>query len=109
MEEKQKVTINYKGSGVKTLKVCSISFFILAGILAATAFIVSTNRYSSGVEIVSFLGGAIFIFAFGLMLLGLSTIAKTALYKRTLLEEKYEFALPYYAKTIDKDNTSTGL
>jgi ABC-type antimicrobial peptide transport system permease subunit len=90
--EKQKVMINYKGSGVKTLSRFGVFFFII-GIIAAIIAAIGFLRYltnadtSTGLSLASsFFPTAIGLLASAAVCTGLSSIAKTALYKRILLE-----------------------
>ncbi len=97
--EKREIKINYDGSGVKTLKTFGNTFFIVAVIALVVAVIglfvyLGSDGYESmaGISVAaSFLPIAMGSFAGAAICLGLSTVAKTALYKRTLLEEQYNF------------------
>ena len=102
--EKQFIKVNYQGSGVKTLNGFG-TFFLIIGYtampVAVVGFIIYLANLDSwsgekmamtGLSIAySFFSIAIGSFAAGAICKGLSTIAKTALYKRTLLEEQYNF------------------
>ena len=101
----KRIEVNYKGSGVKTLAGFGTFFFIIASIaalFAAIGFImylanVMDDRWEManamiGISLVSSsLPIAIGSCAAGAICQGLSSIAKTALYKRTLLEKQYQF------------------
>ena len=101
----KEIKINYKGSGVKTLDGFGTFFFVIASLAALVAVIgfimYLANDMDSRSEMEyamiglslasSFLPIAIGSVAGGAICQGLSTIAKTALYKRTLLEKQYQF------------------
>jgi hypothetical protein len=94
MEEK-KVFVSYEGSGVKTLRGFGYMFIVLAAISALMLFVVLVllargSDYAALMAVYAIVGG-LFSCVFGALLLGLSGIAKTALYQRTLLEEEHEF------------------
>ncbi|MDR2653298.1 MAG: hypothetical protein LBC68_13500, partial [Prevotellaceae bacterium] len=99
--EKQKIVVNYKNSGVETLNGFGTFFFVL-GCISALVCIVGIVIYAddsnyektayAGLSLASaFLPIAIGSLAFGAICKGLATMAKTSLYKRTLLEQQYEF------------------
>jgi len=102
--EKQKIKVNYWNSGVNTLYGFG-KFFLIIGfiamLVAIIGFIVYLTNFDSysgaenaiiGISLAaSFFPISIGSFAAGAICKGLSTIAKTALYKRTLLEEQYYF------------------
>ena len=91
--EKPEIRINYAQSGVKTLKVLSQVFFILAIvviILMLNGMATERNFGGTGIFLL-YIGGALSSFGFGALLLGVSTIAKTALYKRAILEADHVF------------------
>ena len=101
----EKVKISFEGSGVKTLNGFGTFFFIVASVAALVAvigfimYLANDMDYSSemknamiGISLASsFFPISIGSFAGGAICKGLSTIAKTALYKRTLLEKQYQF------------------
>ena len=102
--EKKKITINYYNSGVKTLSGFGNLFFIIGGIsifAALIAYLIYTStRGSYGEEstaIVAYTASRFFVQSiipslfFGAICKGLAPIARTAHYKRTLLEQEYEF------------------
>jgi len=115
MEEKEKETIviNYQGSGVKTLNGFGTFLFVIASIAMLVAvigfFMYLGNDMDSSKEMKDALTGlsmassffpiAIGSFAGGAICKGLSTIAKTALYKRTLLEKQYCFLISELGET----------
>lgn len=93
--DKNEICVDYAESGVKTLRVLSIVFFAL------TALVVICMLYAMGEGDLNafddigfcllYIGGALSSLGFGALLLGVSTIAKTALYKRSILESDYVF------------------
>jgi Mn2+/Fe2+ NRAMP family transporter len=104
MTEKDKIKVNYSDSGVKTLYGFAIIFIIFAvfativTIIGFIMYLVNSDSYSgdadaaTGLALASaFLPVAINLFALGAIAFGLSSVAKTALFKRTLLEQQYEF------------------
>ena len=111
-EQKKEITVNYENSGVKTLKGFGAFFYVigtLAMLCAAIGFIMylSHQGYSYREEALigislaaSFFPISIGSFAAGAICKGLSTIAKTALYKRLLLEEQYSFVEEESAEPI---------
>jgi hypothetical protein len=101
----KKVKVDYQGSGVKTLNGFGTYFFVIASIAVLVAvigfimYLANDMDYSSeranamiGISLASsFFPIAIGTFAGGAICKGLSTIAKTALYKRILIEGQYRF------------------
>jgi len=101
----KEVKVNFEGSGVKTLNGFGTFSFVIASIAMLVAvigfimYLANDMDYSSerenaiiGISMASSLFPiAIGSFAGGAICKGLSTIAKTALYKRTLLEKQYRF------------------
>lgn len=101
----KKLKVDYQGSGVKTLNGFGTFFFFIASVAMLVAvvgfimYLANDMNYSSeqenamlGLSLASSLFPiAIGSFAGGAICKGLSTIAKTALYKRILLEEQYRF------------------
>ncbi|MDR2970349.1 MAG: hypothetical protein LBU83_00260 [Bacteroidales bacterium] len=92
--------VKYAGSGVKTLYGFGIAFYIIASIAILitiigifTYFLADYSKEQiNGLSLASsFFPIAISSFAGGAICQGLSTIAKTALFKKTLLEEQYNF------------------
>lgn len=93
--DKKEVKVNYKGSGVNTLKETGTFLFVVAVISIIVAVIglsISADDPGTGIPLfitsislffVCLLGGAI--------CKGLSSIAMTALYKRAVLETEYYF------------------
>jgi len=88
--EKQNVRISYSGSGVQTLNGFGTFFFIVAVISIIVAVILTVSIVGIGTAGI-FITNAISSLAAGAICKGLSTIAKTALYKRMLLEKQYNF------------------
>jgi hypothetical protein len=104
--DKQELKINYDGSGVKILYGFGVFFFI-AGVIALLVAVIgwfshlgnSGSSYSAD-EATALVGaslagtffpiGIALLFA-GAVCIGLSSIVKTALYQRTVLESQYEF------------------
>jgi hypothetical protein len=94
----KEVKVNYKNSGVKTLRGIG-KFFMVVGCIASAIAIISfvefvvndSDHYGSTGLVSTFFMLALFSFAAGAICLGLSGIAKTALYNRALLEQQYEF------------------
>jgi Na+/proline symporter len=104
--EKQKIVFSYENSGVKTLNGFGVFFFIIGAIAVLVALIGlimyvmnSGDSYTDNKETAiigislasSFFPIAIGLLVSGAVCVGLSSIARTALYKRALLEEKYMF------------------
>ncbi len=104
--ENQKIKIDYQGSGVKTANGFSTFLFIISviaiivSLIGFTIYLDSTGSYYSYKEENAFIGIALtfsfVLISFGSFSLGIicklmSTIAKTSLYKRALLEEQYCF------------------
>jgi hypothetical protein len=92
----QQVKVNYKNSGVKTLSGFAIFFSVIGGIALLSGLIICLvclwNDDEINTALVSALisAGIVLLF-FATMCVGLSGIAKTALYKRTLLEQEHDF------------------
>lgn len=109
---KQKVVFNYKNSGVKTLNGFGVFFYVI-GIIAAAITVIAFLAYlgdmdsssgETGLSLASsFFPVTIGSFVSGAVCTGLSNIARTALYKRLLLEEKYLFE----EEVKDKNNKVT--
>ena len=105
--EKQNIRINYSGSGVKTLNGLATFFFIMASVEALVfvivfmRYIVNYMDYDLPLELKTIIQAisvadsyfriAIVFFASYTIFKLLSNTAKTALYKRTILEEQYCF------------------
>ncbi|HHV86242.1 MAG TPA: hypothetical protein GXX42_10600 [Petrimonas sp.] len=106
--EKIDIKVNYNGSGVKTLHKFGTLFIligIVATILVVAALIMyseeksSYNGYSSvrqeaSVAVpfgIASMVLAICSYAFGAICLGLQSIARTSLYKKSILEQNYNF------------------
>lgn len=101
----EKVIVSFKGSGVKTLYGFGTFFFYIASIAALVTVIGFIMYLANDVDLSwemenamiglslasSFLPIAIGSFASGAICNGLSSISKTALYKRTLLKKQYQF------------------
>ncbi|HBG40945.1 MAG TPA: hypothetical protein DDW85_05985 [Porphyromonadaceae bacterium] len=97
--EKKEIKVDYSGSGVKTLNGFA-DFFIIIGILSSIALAVSVGLFLESLETGDSDGGILFpsslasmvmSFAAGAICKGLSNIAKTSLFQRTILKEKYTF------------------
>jgi hypothetical protein len=102
--EKKELTINYSNSGVKTLNGLAV-FFVIASVISGITLLVgffmwvgNLDGYSSSRETAA-IGLAIFhssIFSFLLSIalsaicFGFSSVARTALYKRALIEQDYD-------------------
>ena len=102
MEGKEIVNVNFKNSGIKTLKGFGVLFFVVAIIATLIAFIgliiykandgYFSDKATSGLSIaINYFLISVAAYPTGAICIGLSSITKTSLYKRTLLEEKYEF------------------
>jgi hypothetical protein len=104
--EKKELIVSYEGSGVKTLSGFGVFFYLIGSLAFLTAIIGGGlylqnigSSYSSdqseallGVSLAStFFPLGLLLFFFGVVCTGLSSIAKTALYKRTILEQQYDF------------------
>jgi hypothetical protein len=104
-KEKKVLEINYQGSGIKTLNGFGVFFFILGAIAIFVALIggcIYLNNIGSYISdkkdalVGASLAGTffplgIYLLAAGAVCIGLSSIAKTALFKRAVLESEYEF------------------
>jgi len=111
-EEKEVINVSYKGSGVKTMAGFGTFLFVVGSVamlVAIIGFFIYVANYDSyyrdkaitGISLAaSFFPIAIGSFAGGAICKGLSTIAKTALYKKTLLEKQYQF------KNLDGTDTT---
>ena len=88
--DKQNVRISYSGSGVQTLNGFGTFFFIVAAISIIVAVILTVSIVGIATAGI-FITNAISSLAAGAICKGLSTVAKTALYKRMLLEKQYNF------------------
>lgn len=93
--EKQNVRISYSGSGVQTLSGFGTFFFIIAVISIIVAFVSFASIVLMNYAGI-FITNAITSLAAGAICKGLSTVAKTALYKRMLLEKQYNFVESEY-------------
>lgn len=97
---KNEVKVNYHRSGVKTLEGLAVFFMVIAALFFVIAFIIFLITISSylpgGVDIIiSIIVSALFmLFASGVCY-ALSSIALTALYKRTLMEQNNTFKRVY--------------
>lgn len=84
------INVNYKDSGVKTLHAfAGISFIAAIFFAAGGAFASGSNLDVSA--IVGMIVSAFFMAILGAVCLGVSTIAKTALLKRAILENEHQF------------------
>ncbi|MDR2286499.1 MAG: hypothetical protein LBE04_03330 [Prevotellaceae bacterium] len=85
--EKQEVIVNYKGSGVKTLKGFGVLFFVLGSLALLVSIIgVIGMRILTEIFLIS-----IILFFFGAVCTGLSCIALVVLCKREMLCQQYNF------------------
>jgi hypothetical protein len=92
VDERQEVVVNYANSGVITMKGFGILFIGMGVLSVAVALVVLLASEGNLLGISASLSMlAIGFFAAGAICLGLSSIAKTALYQRTLLEQQYHF------------------
>ena len=93
--EKIDVRVNYKNSGVSTLKTTGIVLIVLGVISSLVAVISFLNMMKDEITDGAILGvsfaSAIFFYTFGAISIGLSGIARSLLYQRMALEEKYYF------------------
>jgi hypothetical protein len=90
--EKEKIIIDYDGSGVKTLKYTWHALSVLSIVVALAALgIVGGGSVTNETEIIAILGAALFSFIGAAVCLALSNVAKTALYQRAELEQRCEF------------------
>ncbi|WP_298649010.1 hypothetical protein [uncultured Proteiniphilum sp.] len=93
--EKKEIKVYYSGSGVQTLKGTGTFLFVLTFISAITALVglvVSAGGSEIGVSLTTTSVYLFFVCLIGGSICkGLSSIAKTALYKRTILETEYYF------------------
>jgi hypothetical protein len=104
-KEKKVLVVNYQGSGVKTLNRFGVFFFVLGSIAMFVAliggciYLNNIGGYGSdkkdalvGASLAgTFFSLGIYLLAAGAVCIGLSSIAKTALFKRVVLESEYEF------------------
>ncbi|MDR0385270.1 MAG: hypothetical protein LBH60_04255 [Prevotellaceae bacterium] len=96
--EKQELIVSYSGSGVRTLRGFGVFFFITGAVALFIALIGGINGYSSdnvtaltGVTLSgTFIQLGLILLFFGAVCAGLTGIAKTALYRRMIIEEQYE-------------------
>jgi hypothetical protein len=101
--EKQRIEINYSGSGVKSLRGFGTFFLIIAfiaTIVTVIGFIIFLSNLGSyrgeenaliGISLAaSFFLFAIGSFACGAICRGLATIAEEALFKKTVIDEQYD-------------------
>jgi hypothetical protein len=102
--EKQVLNVSYKSSGVKTLNGFGVFFFVvgiislLIAVIGGFVYLGNSDSYSGAETALVGASLAGTFFPIGILLLfagavcaGLSGIAKTALYKRTILEQQYDF------------------
>lgn len=87
--EKEKIKLNYKNSGVNTLKSFG-SWFIGIGAIALIVFFLSINSEDASLIVASICVSLSSFFAGGICL-GLSGIARSVLYQREVLRQKYDF------------------
>jgi hypothetical protein len=98
--DKQKLFLNYKGSGVKTLNGFAMFFYVLSSLFLCVALIAIIGfislysdplKFLSAVVSLMYLHLAIVSAIFGVIFTLLSSIAKLVLYKRAILENRYFF------------------
>jgi hypothetical protein len=104
--KKKELIVSYENSGVKSLEGFGIFFHIIGSLALLTViiggflYIVNIGNSYSSDEATALLGASLastffplvlISFFFGIVCMGLSSIAKTALYKRTILEQQYNF------------------
>lgn len=87
--EKEIIKINFEKSGVQTLMSLGYWFIVIASI-GLIVFILSINSENTSLIITSICVSLSSYFAGGLCL-GLSGIARSALYQREVLRQKYDF------------------
>ena len=103
--KKQNVRISYSGSGVNTLSGFGTFFYIVAVIsiiVAIVSFASIVGMSYAGI----FITNAISSLAAGAICKGLSTVAETALYKKSLLEKQYNFVLSEYPVEDSVENVT---
>lgn len=110
---KTKIKVCYAGSGVHLTSAFSIICFVLCAALALISVILMAHAngfsyYSTAIIVL--ISAALFLFLVGIALQALSSIAKTALYHRCILESEYEFepAASDY-QTVEQDTKNTGV
>ena len=94
---KQTLTVNPKGSGIKTTKVCAKIFktigiisFVLSGI-GFVSFIVHNGDEEIGFQALMFLISGYANIVLYVIFQVLHSVAKNALFKRAIMEQEYEF------------------
>ena len=110
---KKKIKVDFEGSGVKTLEGVGMILMIIGIISILTSaigvLVFISGENTTGIYVASsFFPISIGSFAGGAICLGLSSIAKTALYKRLILEEQYDFFVPELANKITEEKASSG-
>jgi hypothetical protein len=88
--EKQKVTIDYRRSGVNTLNGFG-RLFLIVGILLSFGTLISLFLDIELGSFIILIGASVSSFILGAICTCLSGIAKTSLYQRSLLEHQYDF------------------
>lgn len=91
---KKKIKVSYAGSGVHLTSVLSKVCFILALICVLPLIVLMAHAdgfTSYSVAIAILLIGAISLLVSGALFQAISSIAKTALYQRFMMEQDYEF------------------
>jgi hypothetical protein len=86
--ELKELIVNYKGSGVKTLKGFGVFFFV-TGVIALLVALIGGIFYLNASLAGKFFPLGIILLFFSAVCVGLLSIAKMALYKRSILEEQY--------------------
>jgi hypothetical protein len=92
-KEKKLLKLSYRGSCVKTLEGIGAMVFIIGGISVFIGFIMLLLTDDSGDRVIAVYLLASFppLLILGVICSGLSSIAKTALYQRIIMESEYEF------------------
>lgn len=91
--EKEKVTICYDGSGIKTLRVLSILSMIFGVVSILAGFIIGIESDIVVLWIIGGTGGGLVWGVFSAGCSALATIAETALIKKTILIRQYDIAM----------------
>lgn len=91
--EKRNIKVDFWGSGINTLKGFGVTFYIIGALLPIVGIIGLATSYDGDFIIILplLLISMIICLAFGAICFGLSGMAKTALYKKAIMEDDYEF------------------
>ncbi|MDR1091928.1 MAG: hypothetical protein LBL79_12710 [Prevotella sp.] len=90
-KEKKLLKLFYRDSGVKTLEGIGVMMFIIGGLCIFVGVVMLLSDDGDTVIAVGLLASLFPFLFFGAVCTGLSSIAKTALYQRTVMESQYEF------------------